>query len=234
MITTGRDEQLEKRFRPDTDIPLSGSREILFSKDDCRWHSYYDDCGVLQPFLDVIQIGLKRFVKTYLPQFGYSVEQAMTQVLISGERAIDQRPHGDGDNNFLSAIFCFHDEYPFNFWKGSHNKWLALRLLWEYSRRTFIDPSPTYCSKWTLGTYHMILFSQRLLHAGCANPQLEIHGRAFFVLKPKTKRERPLAKQDQRSADSEYVMLLEPQHERYFSKKIATTKQQRSRRQQKK
>jgi hypothetical protein len=228
MYNLAEEETSQKEYRPNSEIPSSGVRRILFTEGDNRWHAYYQDCGHLKPFLDVIQHGIQRFVDCYFPEIGYSVDQAMSQVLISGANSIDQNQHGDGDNNFLSALFCFHDEHPFNFWKGSHSKWLALRLLWEYSGTTYNDRSQTGVSRWMLGTYHVVLFSQRLLHSGCASPTNDVHGRAFFVLKPRVKKERKYPDKVPRSRNSEYVMTLKKPFQCFFpTDSYNRTKQQR-------
>ena len=100
--------------------------------------------------------------------------------------------------------------------KGAHIKWLALRLWWEYTGTTYNDQSQTGVCKWMFGAYHVVLFSQRRHHNGCTNPNNEVHGRAFFVLKPKVRKERKYPDKVPRSKNSEYVMTLKEQHKICF------------------
>ena len=160
-------------------------KQIDFTKGDDRLMGKFPYCGVFRPFLKLIGHGLQRFFDKYIPTKGYLLDNALTQLLLSGSEARPQLRHGDGDNNFLSALFCFLEPHPFRFWKQSHVKWSALRHV--YARgfpNLWAKDEPTPMTRLDLEGNHVILLDQRTLHAGDANPYNYPHARGFFVFKP--------------------------------------------------
>jgi hypothetical protein len=57
-----------KDFRRGTNIPKCGMRPILFTEQDIRLHAYYEDCGDLKIFMDLVAVGVQRFLDRYLRQ----------------------------------------------------------------------------------------------------------------------------------------------------------------------
>jgi hypothetical protein len=215
-----------KDFRRGTNIPKCGMRPILFTEQDIRLHAYYEDCGDLKIFMDLVAVGVQRFLDRYLRQDGFQVQSLQTQLLVSGISAMEQNPHGDGDNNYLSAIFSMEEPYPFHYWKGSQSKWLALRLLWDQFGKTYQDGSSTPKTNWTIGEHCVALFTQRTLHSGGRNSLGFYHARTFLVCKPRDAESRRLRGKEDNAPDKEYVLELIPEFESFFLKDVVTRSKQ--------
>ncbi len=138
--------------------PFNQWNQIIFTDHDDRFQAAYASCGVFQPFLKLIGFGMQRFFDKYLPEKGYGLDEALTRLLVSGTNARNQNRHGDGDNNFISAISSLGESYPFRYWKHSHIKWTALRnvLKLGYTEYWPLDAS-TKVTTLTVKSYHCII-----------------------------------------------------------------------------
>jgi len=189
-LVNEKKDKRQKLTEDDYHHPFHNWGKIIFTDNDDRWNPQYAYCGVFQPFLKLIGFGLQRFFDKYLPEKGYGLDEAMMQLLISGTNATNQKQHGDGDNNFISAISSLGESYPFRYWKHSHIKWTALRNVHKLGFTEYwpLDAS-TDMTTVTIKPYHCAVFDQKMLHSGSRNPNKHPSGRTFHVFKPVSPRD---------------------------------------------